>query len=511
MDGALGSAAGSRAPSSTPATPLEEQSDQQARLRPSSVLGGSVGTARPANEVGRAGSGVCEPHEDDTQPPRQGASGRDLSQQQEGRPPKRIKNEFGGKRWTKEEELALLEIRKGKEKVTWAQASEKMVAKGFPQRSATALHQRYLAMDGAGENPRTAVEQDTWTDEERLALLAIVTHQDSSDPGGRRPSINWSSWQAAFPGRTRYQIQQKANELRKLEDSAKTTYAKRQADRMAREAAIEARWQSLRPSQPGGGRVGSVTRRTTATSTTDSASPTLEEFIAACSATGPAVTVAPSTVSNLQVPSNSGATHSFVPIPSAPPPFHASSSRQLDTFLSPQQTTASSRPSALQHPSSSTMSAQLEAYLDFAIDAALATDPPVPPSQNIRPLHPLNHTTLGQLNSAQQPQQYAFAPREQQHQPFAAASVVAPASPTKQPVVAAEIAGLVVDASGKAMLRTTTSSAHEPVTGGETEKREEPMWRTDLGDEEDTSWVPKSKSGLKLEEKLRGIARRLRE
>ncbi|BGP11710.1 hypothetical protein JCM10049v2_007630 [Rhodotorula toruloides] len=505
MDGALASPAGSRAPSSTPATPLEEQFDGQTQPHPGSVSGGSVGTAGAAKGVRKTGDGACETHER-AQTTQKDASGHDASQQQEGPAPKRIKKEFGGEKWTREEELALLEIRKGQGGATWEGTPEKLVAKGFAKRSVTALKQRWQAMDGASGSPRPATEQDkSWTNDQLLALTAIVTHQDSV-PGFRKNPIDWSSWQSEFPGKTKYQLKHKAADLRKVEENAKLKDQRHQADKAAREAAIEAKWRSLQAEKGGGGQADAGAGPSTTTSAADDTPQTLDEIIAACSATGPAATFAPLTVEDVQMPSGSCAMHSFSQTLCAQPPFHEASFGQLDSFRTHQRTTASPRPIP-HHPSTSTMSSQLDAYLDFAIDAALSTTSPVPPPQNTRPHHPPNHTMIGQSNSAQRLPQSAFVPREQQHQPISAAANVSPALPAKQPVVAAEIAKLIVDVTGQTASQRHAAPAHEPAE----EKREEPRWRTDLGDEEDTSWVPKSKAGMKLEAKLRGIERRLRE
>lgn len=174
MDSPPVSPAGSRAPSSTPATPLQDESELQAQAHPGSVSGDSVDLAGIANEVQGAGDRAPETHEGDprtfrlstsqdermltmgsqrallpAETTQKDASGHDASQQQEGPAPKRIKKEFGGEKWTREEELALLEIRKGQGGATWEGTPEKLVAKGFAKRSVTALKQRWQAMDGA--------------------------------------------------------------------------------------------------------------------------------------------------------------------------------------------------------------------------------------------------------------------------------------------------------------------------------------------------------------------------
>lgn len=82
------------------------------------------------------------------------------SSDQQGPPPKRVKKDVGGDRWTKEEGIALLEIRKANDKASWKETPKKMVAKGFKERSASALMQRFKQMDGAsqGEPPLTSLE-----------------------------------------------------------------------------------------------------------------------------------------------------------------------------------------------------------------------------------------------------------------------------------------------------------------------------------------------------------------
>lgn len=103
----------------------------------------------------------------------------------------------------------------------------------------------------------------------------------------------------------------------------------------------------------------------------------------------------------------------------------------------------------------------------------------------------------------------ALTPHTQQHEPVAAA-VVAPALPNRQPAVATEIAKLVVDAMGEEALQSAGKKVQAPIEGKRAGKEaEERAWETHLGDEEDTTWAPKSKSGAELEKGLREMAKRL--
>ncbi|BGP27932.1 hypothetical protein JCM10295v2_006919 [Rhodotorula toruloides] len=490
----------SRAPSSTPTTRFEKvfgrqthQDQQGASGESAGGSGGGQGVLGAANEERETWT-------------------IDASQRAEGPLHKRIKRE-GGERWTREEELALLEIRKGLEKVTWVETPEKMVAKGFTRRSALARQQRFQAMDGARDNPRPATKRDnSWTDDERLALLAINIHRDSTVFGFCKPSINWTSWQAFFPGKTKYQLQQKAAELRKTEEAAKLKTKRYQA----REATIQAKWQSLqaaKAAQASGQRGAIATTSMAAMSATEAVDGfflTLEDNLAAFSTSQP--TTAPGSGASpsagvdtfVHLPSTSYRTEGLAQTGSLHPHFSS-------TFPAP--TASSARTGTLSTvPLSHSHQPHVDPYLDFP------TDPQVPQMHD--PLNPLPRTTFGQSTSAQggyslfsqRVQQPAFTLREQQHQPIAAASVVSSASPlTRQSFVAAEIAKLVVDASEKAVIQTTAAGTQEPVVGEGCAKEGEKSLRMDLSDEEDTSRLPMSKAGMKLEERLRGIGKSLKE
>ncbi|BGP35698.1 hypothetical protein JCM10296v2_007550 [Rhodotorula toruloides] len=483
MDESLSYSAGLRALSSTPASPLEDNvtSLKSGTRTPSTTAtSGSDGVAGASSTL--TGLDQASQSQSHVRSSTQGSQA--AAQSAEQPPAKRTKTESGAERWTKEEELALLDIRTNQAKVTWEDTPNKMVAQGFPKRSVRALRHRWDQMDGASGNPVLESERDnSWTNDELLAILGLIKNHTTAPGAVRKNTIKWDDWLPEFPGKTRYQVMHKGMDLRKMEDRP-------QADRQ--QAELQA----------------ALTRASS--SANGDASLKRDKTVSAFVTTAPAPTSASASIPNHQMPSvlitmNGSAHPAF-----ASPSISRSSSHHAHSFQFPQQTSASPRPSTLHHPSASTMSAQLGAHLEFAIDTALSTTSPVPPLQNARPLHFLNHAILDHSRSAQRLPQSAFAPREQPHQPISAASV-SPALPAKPPFIAAELAKFIVDVTGQTASQPRAASAQKPAVDKEAEKRKKPRWRTDLDDEEDTSWVPKSKSGLKLEEKLQGIARRLRE
>lgn len=404
----------------------------------------------------------------------------------------------------------MLEIRNAKDRASWEETPKKMVAKGFKERSVSALMQRFKQMDGASQSesffaisrapyrsprrhldPRLVTEQDnSWTDDEVLTLRAIIKHQASNLI--RTTPIDWSAWQASFPGKTKYQLSQKTGELRRIEENAKLKNDQRQADKAARDAAVEAKWRSLQGMQGSGQPAGTQAGSAPGMSANGEFFIDPNTILTASSSHWSAPTFASGNDGNGRVP------------PILPKrltmPFHSaasSSSHRVDPFV----------------PGPSTTSTQFDAYLNSAIDSALSNDSQLPQQQSqphpSRPLNPLPRTIFGQASSTRRAQPNASTPRKQQHEPVAAAAVVATALPKRQPVVAGEIAKLVVNALGEEALQFAGKKAQAQADGRRAAKEAEGRaWKTNLGDEEDTSWTPKSERGVELEKRLQEMAKR---
>ncbi|BGP35697.1 hypothetical protein JCM10296v2_007549 [Rhodotorula toruloides] len=145
------------------------------------------------------------------------SSTRATSQADGGPPRKRVKMA----KWTREEELAFLEVRKSDIDLNWEALAEKLAARGFPKRSGAALKARWVARDGSNDSPGLGSERirPTWSAQEKIDLLAMATRGGTCwMPDFRKSSIKWDTWTPFFPGRTRMEVSWKAHDLRQTEE-----------------------------------------------------------------------------------------------------------------------------------------------------------------------------------------------------------------------------------------------------------------------------------------------------